>query len=182
MENKKLTDKEKLEKLNKPMPVSIRDGRAGETYKFVSNANVVKRLNEVFGLSWNDEVIREIIKNNEVSVLVRLSYPLEDGTIGYKEAWGGKVLETKNKDGKVFRILEAEGLKSAQSLALVKAANKIGIKVLDDDSEISEATKEKILELCKYLGKDFDASRFDGLNEMQGQEIISYLEKEKKPA
>lgn len=171
--NKKINspDAKKLQELGKDIKISVREGRKGETYQYISSNNVVKRLNQVFGLGWRDESMKEVIQKDEVAVLVRISYPLEDGTISYKEAWGGKVLVSGT-----FRITTAEGLKSAHSLAITKAAQKLGIKVLDEEDEITDETMEDILLLAKKVGMKFDESQFETMNEKQGRAIVKHLE------
>ena len=146
---KKLTDEEILEHLKSPIETKIREGakdKAGNPtyYSYVPSSAVLDRLNEIWGINWNLEIVREIIQGEHVAVLVRLHYPTSEG-MRYKDSWGGKKLSGGLELGNI--------LKTSTSLALVKACNALGVSIADPDDDITDEQIKMIQSLYAELGK-----------------------------
>jgi len=133
-----------LDALRAPIQTKTRQGQGNQTQTYVPHQAVTKRLNQVFGLNWNLEIVREIITSDQVAVIVRLHYPTADG-MSYKDGVAGKKLMGNYDLGNM--------LKSSVSLAIVKAASLLGIKVADQDDEATDEQKEIIKKAYKRLGR-----------------------------
>jgi hypothetical protein len=137
-----MTNSEIFNKLRSPIKTLERPGKGGGTQTYVPHGNVTSRINEVFGLNWNFEIIRECLTGGEVYAVVRIHYPLEDGTMRFKDGVAG--LTYQPAVGLGYQ------LKGSVSLALVKAASLLGIDIREDESTFEQ--HEKIKELIKLLG------------------------------
>ena len=137
-----MTNTELFNKLKAPIKTKERPGKGGSIQSYVPIENVVKRINETFSLNWSFEILREGYNDNETFAVVRIYYPLEDGSIRYKDGIGGVNYEPNVGLG--------NNLKASVSLALVKAASLIGIDTSEDESTAEQ--HEKIKELIKILG------------------------------
>jgi hypothetical protein len=135
-----INDEENFKKLKSPIEISI---RSFDNNKYIEHNNVTDRLNEVFGLSWNFEMVDKYIdlQHNEIAVICRLHYPTEDG-MRFKDGAGGSWYEPK------IGVGNAE--KSSMSKALVKAASLIGITIRD--KPITEELFKEIILAAKTLG------------------------------
>ena len=160
MENQLINDKENFKKLSAPIEISVRQF---DNNKYIENSKVTERLNEVFGLNWNFELISKEVNfsNNEIYVICRLHYPTENG-MKFKDAAGGSWYESKLNVG--------NGIKSCMSKALVKAASLIGITVKEVPPEpISEEQIKMILSLTKQLGIVYSKEQKYKLSELTSE-------------
>jgi len=135
-----------IEKLAKPIETKTRPGtKKGVVFTYFPVRSVIKRLNEVFGLTWNFSVKEHIITKDNVAVLVRLEYLDENERLCHKEQFGGKKYEDS--------ISLADNLKAAASAGLKKVAESIGIQTELDD-ETDEITEEQFNKIKTHLEKE----------------------------
>jgi len=161
-----MTNTEAFNKLRAPVKTLERPGHGGKTQTYVPHGNVTDRLNEVFQLHWNFEILREGLVSNEVYAVVRIHYPLEDGSMCYKDGVGGKPYEPSVGLG--------NQLKASVSLALVKAASLLGIDIREDESTLEQ--HEKIRDLVISLGgKPPTDERLRALMFAEAQKLIEEL-------
>ena len=137
-----MTNNETFNKLRAPIKTKERPGKGGKVQAYVPIENVVKRINEVFSLDWSFEILREGYNDSETFAVVRIHYPLEDGSTRYKDGVGGVNYEPSVGLG--------NNLKASVSLALVKAASLLGIDMLEDESTTEQ--HEQIKALVTLLG------------------------------
>jgi len=139
-----MTDSETYSKLSAPIKTLERPGKGGgNPQKYVPHGNVTDRINEVLGLNWSFEILREsLVNQSEVYAVVRIHYRLEDGTPYFKDGIGGLGYQPAVGLGNQF--------KGSVSLALVKAASLMGIDIREDESTTEQ--HEKIRELVLALG------------------------------
>lgn len=169
-----LEQTEVLKLLKKPLPTKVREGRKGAIYTYIPTRYVSDRLTDVFGLNWSFEIKGTYIEKDHVAVLGRLVYPLGDGSLGFKEHFGG----TKYEDS----VGLGDSLKKSASLALKKAASLIGIDLQDEeDTPVSDEQRAKILTLVKKVDANATTEKIEemisGMNYAQAEEVISTLEK-----
>ncbi len=124
------------EALSRPFTQELikhREGQKKKQLAYVETVHYIDRLNEVFGYTWNWEIISENVTEYEAYCKGRLTVDIDGQTV-IKEAYGGKDLtivdvydkQTRQVTGKKpFSI--ADDLKSASSDALKKASSLLGI-------------------------------------------------------
>jgi hypothetical protein len=109
-----------------PEKIKERSGRAGQKWKYIDSAEVLNRLNEVFGYAWSAmEVHSEIVANKFIIKRVRIEVPSLDipGQTFVKEGWGSHPLT----DSRGQMQDPGDCSKSAYSKAFNKAASQLGI-------------------------------------------------------
>ena len=114
--------------LRKPVPIEYRPGAGGKTFPYIPINAVRDRLNDAFGLGWAFTIQREYINENEVAVVARLSYRVDENWY-HKDGFGGKLLKG---------LTLGDALKAASSIALKKAAELIGVAVPDPEDAASQ--------------------------------------------
>jgi hypothetical protein len=109
--------------------IKTRDGRAGQKWKYVPSAEMVNRLNQVFGIRWSsEEVFSEYVPpNNPTHIVKRVRITIPDPDVPdlrwYREGDGSHPLFDNR--GKPYDPGDCH--KSAESKAFSKAASKVGI-------------------------------------------------------
>ena len=71
-----MNDSDKYIKLKASIPTKTRPGKGGSVQTYVPVENVIERINEVLGLNWSFEILREGFKDGEVWAVVRIHYPI----------------------------------------------------------------------------------------------------------
>jgi hypothetical protein len=86
--------KEIFEKLSAPFDtIKEREGHKGQVYLYVTINDIIQRLNEVFGLNWNFEILREeILYDNE-------EYNVTNKVTSHEET-SGKITERTTHESK----------------------------------------------------------------------------------
>ena len=172
-------NEEMFKKLKSPIKTKERPGKGGSIQTYVPVENVVERINDVFGLNWNFEILREGYNNSEVYAIVRIHYPLEveknDNIVKemhFKDGVGGVSYEPAVGLG--------NNLKASVSLALVKAASLLGI-----DTSVQMMTEDlavKIVKLAKSIGIIYSDEQKTKLMELTlegGEKILNALQNKK---
>lgn len=109
--------------LERPFPRELirhRPGRRGESLAYVEGHAVIARLNEAFDSRWSFEIVREIVRDEEVVVLGGLS---AEGVT--KNAFGSSAITRSSEDGSTVCL--GDDLKAAATDALKKAASLLGV-------------------------------------------------------
>lgn len=162
-------DSRVLAMLKKPLPTATRQGRGGQVFEYIPTKFVSDRLTDIWGIDWHLEIIKEIIDKGHVVVLVRLHYPLQDGSYGYKDAYGGAKYEDMVGLG--------DCLKKSASLALKKAASLIGIDLREEEpTPATDEQKKEIAGLFKKLGNELSDDLAKKLDEMPTSEADALIE------
>lgn len=160
------TNEEIYNKLTAPIKTQERVGKGRKMQKYVPHGNVTERINEVFGINWSFEILREYFGNGEVYAVVRIHYPTEDGTMRFKDGAGGIAYEANVGLG--------NQIKGSVSLALVKAASLLGIDIKDDESTAEQ--HEEISSLVETLGgKKPSEEKLKALNFQEANKMIEAL-------
>jgi len=166
MEN--INDVENFRKLSAPIEISV---RAFDNNKYIEHSNVTERLNEVFGLNWSFELIKFDYLEGNISTIVRLHYPTENG-MRFKDGAGGAYFESKVGMG--------NGIKASMSKALVKAASLMGITIKELPPEpITEEKFSEIISLAKALGIKYDGAQKEKLAALslyEAEKIVEALQ------
>lgn len=169
-----INDDKNFALLSMPMTAKVREGSKGSTYTYVDNKDVLRRLNEVYGLRWNFEILRESIHGDQVVVTIRIHYPTEGG-MSFKDGIAGKKVSGGNEIGNMY--------KAAVSLALVKAASLMGIRLADPEDEVTSEQKELIIHLYEQLGrKPLKVEKMTKLTVELANELIDNLKEALKEA
>lgn len=158
-----------LPKLKKLLPTATRQGRGGQVFEYIPTKFVSDRLTDVWGIDWNLEILSEIIEKGHVVVKVRLHYPRQDGTYGFKDAYGGAKYEDVVGLG--------DCLKKSASLALKKAASLIGIDLREEEpTPATDEQKQAIRRMMKDLGNPLSDELEAKLNQMPEAEADALIE------
>jgi len=74
-------DLEIYEKLSAPFEsIKEREGHKGQVYLYIPITDIIKRLNDVFGLNWNFEILREEVHyDNEQYTVTNKTITIEEG-------------------------------------------------------------------------------------------------------
>ena len=99
--------------------IKTRKGNYGKTFEYVETAAVVQRLNDALDGSWSFDIVDYIIKDNDVTVLGKLS---TNGDT--KMQFGSRKIGKNSKTGEIINI--GDDLKAAASDSLKKAASLLG--------------------------------------------------------
>jgi len=165
----KYLDANVLQKLRKPLPTATRQGRGGQVFEYIPTKFVSDRLNDIWGIDWHLEIMSEIIEKGHVVVKVRIHYPKQDGTYGFKDAYGGAKYEDAVGLG--------DCLKKSASLALKKAATLLGIDLREEEpTPATDEQKQIIATLMKQLGNELTPELAQKLNEMPADEADALIE------
>jgi len=145
-----------LKKLYKEFEnVGDRPGLGGKKFKYIKGAEVIHRLNEVFGGIWSLEIKDVITEKDDILVHVRLTVPNEydSDKIIIKEQFGSATLKRYDSGprkgqvvdyGNAFKSATTDGIKKAASLLgvglyLYDLDNPIGLENgLDDEPTVIE--------------------------------------------
>ena len=135
--------------------VGDRPGLGGKKFKYIKGAEVIHRLNEVFGGIWSLEIKDVITEKDDILVHVRLTVPNEydSDKIIIKEQFGSATLKRYDSGprkgqvvdyGNAFKSATTDGIKKAASLLgvglyLYDLDNPIGLENgLDDEPTVIE--------------------------------------------
>jgi hypothetical protein len=123
-----------------PSVIRRRDGRAGQTFRYVAGADVIRTMNVVFGMRWSFEIVNTSTYNSfgqslpeAVVVHGRIRATLPDGTEVVKEHFGTSAVKTRQK--RLPHTAEYEeslldigsDMKAAATDALKKCASLLGV-------------------------------------------------------
>lgn len=172
-----MTNEETIKLLTMYIKPSERPGPKDRTtneltiIKFIPFEAVLQRFNEVWGLDWQPELMREIVHAGEVSVVLRVHYPTESG-MRYRDAYGGAKIE----------VGLGNAFKKSASLALVKIAQSFGIDIPDTDViAITEQQVREIIKLMKATNNEPTEEHFSEFSKMDNttaEALISALKKQ----
>jgi hypothetical protein len=172
-----LTDEEVYKKLSAPIKTERRKGgfnkdtQEFEDYEYIKIENIIERLNSTWGINWSFEILKEYIGNEDVYAMVRLHYPLSDGTMRFKDSVGGTSKSTAPG--------LANQMKKSVSLGLVKAASLLGIDIKDTESNGEQ--HEEISALVEQLGGQRPSKeRLKALNFQEADKMIEALKEKLK--
>jgi len=126
-----------LTSINSPTPaevLQIRKGRGGLEYVYVKTSWVIAKLNEIFGLGWDFEILEQ----TPVEIAVKLKQIIVKGKLTAKDKFGRTISKTQFGSAEVKflkgcpRDIEhivdiADDYKAAASDALKKCASMLGI-------------------------------------------------------
>jgi len=125
--NKKMVDD-----LYEPFPenkIKERKGRAGQTWKYVEAAEMINRLNQVFGIRWSSEEVSSRFepagKPSHIVKRVRITVPDPDDASRTWWREGSASHPLFDNRGNAYDPGDCH--KSAESKAFVKAASKLGV-------------------------------------------------------
>jgi hypothetical protein len=158
--------------------VKQRQGRGGQTFSYVSGAQYIHRLNEVFNCNWNFKILEyKLLDNDEIVVIGELT--VMDGVVVKQSVGSGSV--SKTRSGEIISV--GDDLKAAATDALKKCCSLLGVGLHlydyvprqsnhSDDVQISEKQKNAILSIIK--SKNYNLENFGRyvLNEF-GKELDS---------
>ena len=140
-------DKPILEKLSRPLEILDKPAKGGGKDRYVPHQAVSRLLNEVYGLHWEIEPIREIITDTDVAVLIKIWYYTGNGERKSRSQWGGSKVYSTDELG--------QKLMGATSKAIRKVATLLGVAGSIEDMEdhpITEDQFQKIAELLRAAG------------------------------
>jgi hypothetical protein len=113
-------NREVLEKDFPEEMIKHRPGAYGKLLDYIEIANVIQRLNDSFDAQWSFDIVDQIINENEVVVLGKLT---AEGIS--KMQFGGSAILKSQKSGEPLSL--ADDLKAAASDAIKKCASHFGV-------------------------------------------------------
>ena len=120
-----------LKKLYKEFEnVGDRPGLGGKKFKYIKGAEVIHRLNEVFGGIWSLEIKDVITEKDDILVHVRLTVPNEydSDKIIIKEQFGSATLKRYDSGPRKGQVVDyGNAFKSATTDGIKKAASLLGV-------------------------------------------------------
>ena len=136
------TIQEKLSKKFHKKLIKRRKMPGGKQADYVEGSSVIRRLNECFGTEWSFEVKEHKMVESQIIVLGRLLYPKEDGSLGWKEQWGGSEVMRFRESKQIVNL--GNDIKAATTDALKKCATLAGIALhLYEQDEYNGSTEDK---------------------------------------
>ena len=129
--------------------VPTRPGRGG-TYSYIKWQDVADRMNQIFGIRWDSEVVHQEVIGSNVVIRVRVTIlDADSGDMFFQEGFGGASMDDRQEAGNPF--------KAAYSKALKDACKKWGVGLYIDDDDDSNST-ESIKVSTNVPIKSFDAA------------------------
>lgn len=112
--------------------IVTREGRDGQMVHYITHQYVTQVLNTISRFNWSNKVIKDYVEwdSGEVAVLCRLKVNLPDNVSITHDGWGGSTIARYSggeRKGEIIRRALTDAYNAASSLALTKAASRLGI-------------------------------------------------------
>lgn len=189
------------EKLTKPFAnLREREGHGGNTYKYVASSDIIKRLNQVFGLHWNF-VIKEVELVNDfarftttrhdysedVEVVPGPQANPEENPIQSKKIKEKTIYEESQKPRFVTALVQISVLDESGNVWVKESWGSSDIKFLRDSglmvdygNDKKSAVSDALKKCAQLMGVALDVANTASTNE-QHEEIIRLLNAVKAP-
>lgn len=175
-----------LQRLQEPFETKERIGKGNQSIPYVTIADIQRRLNDVFGLSWSFEIISEVALTECVYVRGRLHFANSKGERQFREQFGAKQVIFK---GGARESNIGDAFKSAASDCLKKCAQSLGMALdLSEPSPVvilSDAQKTEIVSLIQGRGTQLSDAMMEQLSMLaadEAQKLIESLKNDEKAA